>query len=143
MNRKIGYVPDVCALPGFLTVGEVLSVAARLGGLGRVAEPDALMRVGLEGKAGHPVAGLSRGQAQRLGLAVALLRAPELLILDEPLSPLDDEGAARMVALLAELRASGCTVLLTAHRSPELTPLCDRMVWLADGRVVEERTLQR
>jgi ABC-type multidrug transport system ATPase subunit len=48
-----------------------------------------------------------------------------------------------MVALLAELRASGCTVLLTAHRSPELTPLCDRMVWLADGRVVEERTLQR
>ena len=143
MNRKIGYVPDVCDLPGFLTVGEVLSVAARLGGLGRVAEPDALKRVGLEGKAGHPVAGLSRGQAQRLGLAVALLRAPELLILDEPLSPLDDEGAARMVALLAELRASGCTVLLTAHRSPELTPLCDRMVWLADGRVVEERTLQR
>ena len=51
MNRKIGYVPDVCDLPGFLTVGEVLSVAARLGGLGRVAEPDALMRVGLEGKA--------------------------------------------------------------------------------------------
>jgi ABC-type multidrug transport system ATPase subunit len=74
---------------------------------------------------------------------VALLRVPELLILDEPLSPLDDEGAARMVALLAELRAGGCTVLLTAHRSPELTPLCDRMVWLADGRVVEERTLQR
>ncbi len=147
MNRKIGYVPDVCALPGFLTVGEVLSVAARLGGLGRVAEldvaPDALTRVGLEGKAGHPVAGLSRGQAQRLGLAVALLRAPELLILDEPLSPLDDGGAARMVALLAELRADGCTVLLTAHRSPELTPHCDRMVWLADGRQVEERAQER
>ena len=78
-----------------------------------------------------------------MGLAVVLLRAPELLLLDEPLSPLDDEGAARMVALLAELRKDGCTVLLTAHRSPELAGLCDRMVWLADGRTMDERTTHR
>ena len=147
LYRKVGYVPDVCSLPGFLTVGEVLSIAARLGearravGLGFTT--DALARVGLAGRGGDPVAGLSRGQAQRLGLAVVLLRAPELLLLDEPLSPLDDEGAARMVALLVELRKDGCTVLLTAHRSPELAGLCDRMVWLADGRTMDERTTHR
>ena len=142
--QKIGYVPDVCSLPGFLRVGEVLAVAARLGG-GRCPDESAaargiLVRVGLGGREQDRVAGLSRGQTQRLGLAVALRREPDLLILDEPLSALDDEGAARVVALLAALRDEGCAVLLTAHRSPELAGLCDRMVRLRDGRLVEDRT---
>jgi len=144
LYRKIGYVPDVCALPGFLTVGEVLAVAARLG-VGRCADGwggarDILVRVGLDGRERDRVAGLSRGQTQRLGLAVALQQEPDLLLLDEPLSALDDDGAARMVGLLAALRDEGRTVLLTAHRSPELAQVCDRVVRLRDGRVVEEPT---
>lgn len=139
--RKIGYVPDLVAIPGFLSVGEALVAAARLSGvktLRHATVVEALVdRVGLRVRLEHAVADLSRGQAQRLGLAVALLGEPELLLLDEPLSALDDEGAARMVALLAGLRDEGRTVLLTAHRSPELRACCDRLVRLDRGRMVE------
>lgn len=144
---RVGYVPDVCGLPGFLSVRGVLGVMARLGGDRGGADTEAvralLDRVGLAGRDDQRVAELSRGQTQRLGLAAALLGAPDLLLLDEPLSALDDGGARRMVGLLAELRKEGRTLLLTAHRSPELEDLCDRMVWLREGRVVEERTWTR
>ncbi len=139
--RRIGYVPDFVAIPGFLSVGETLAAAARLGGRVSLSYAPVLRalvdRVGLRVRWGQAVADLSRGQAQRLGLAVALLGEPELLLLDEPLSALDDDGAARMLALLADLRAEGRTVLLTAHRSPELRACCDRLVWLERGRIVE------
>jgi len=144
---RIRYVPDVCGLPGFLSVRGVLGVVARLDG-GRGA-PDAraaealLARVGLAGREDQRVDELSRGQTQRLGLAAALVGEPDLLLLDEPLSALDDDGACRMVGLLAALRAEGRTVLLTAHRSPELRDLCDGMVWLREGRVAEEHTWTR
>lgn len=139
---KIGYVPDVVAMPGFLSVGATLVASARLGGRGDCYPPAVvralLDRVGLCARLEQSVADLSRGQAQRLGLAVALLGEPELLLLDEPLSALDDEGGARMVELLSGLRDEGRTVLLTAHRSPELRACCDRLVWLDQGRIVAE-----
>jgi ABC-type multidrug transport system ATPase subunit len=96
----------------------------------------ALERVGLGGIDRRPVKAYSLGMRQRLGLAAALLRAPRLLVLDEPTNGLDPRGIHEIRELLADLNAAGTTVFLSSHLLAEVEALCTRVGVVDRGRLV-------
>ncbi len=95
----------------------------------------ALERVGLHRRADTKVSGWSTGMRQRLGVAAALLRAPRLLVLDEPTSGMDPVGVADLHALVRELAATGTAVLLSSHDMLDVAALCSGVTVLGGGRV--------
>jgi ABC-type multidrug transport system ATPase subunit/ABC-type transport system involved in cytochrome c biogenesis permease component len=97
-----------------------------------------LVRFDLEKLAGRPAAALSAGQRQRLELALAVARSPELLLLDEPFAGLDAASSGALKAHLADL-PDGVTVILTTHDPAEVWALADRVVVLREGRLVSDR----
>jgi ABC-type multidrug transport system ATPase subunit len=97
---------------------------------------DALEQVGLAGVGRRPVKNYSLGMRQRLGLAGALLRRPELLVLDEPTNGLDPQGITEVRELLLELHRGGTTVFLSSHLLAEVEQLCTRVGVLDRGRLV-------
>ena len=97
---------------------------------------DALERVGLGGVDRRPVKAYSLGMRQRLGLAAALLRAPRLLVLDEPTNGLDPRGISEFRELLIELNRAGTTLLLSSHLLSEVDQLCTRVGVMDRGRLV-------
>jgi ABC-type multidrug transport system ATPase subunit len=99
---------------------------------------DALGRVGLEGVGRRPVRAWSTGMRQRLGLAAALLRAPRLLVLDEPTNGLDPHGMREIRDLLVELVAGGTTVFLSSHLLAEVELICTRAAIVDRGRLVAQ-----
>jgi ABC-type multidrug transport system ATPase subunit len=100
----------------------------------RVAE--ALEQVGLGGVGRRPVKAYSLGMRQRLGLAGALLRRPELLVLDEPTNGLDPQGISEIRELLLGLNREGTTVFLSSHLLAEVEQMCTRVGVLDRGRLV-------
>ena len=111
----------------------------RSGRAGRI--DDALERVGLGGIDRRPVRAYSLGMRQRLGLASALMRAPRLLVLDEPTNGLDPQGIREIRDLLLELNVAGTTVFLSSHLLAEVEQLCDRVGVLDRGRLVVQDRL--
>ena len=99
-----------------------------------------LERVGLSEAADRPYKVLSGGEKQRLGLALALVGRPELVILDEPTAGMDPAARVATRALLAGLRSDGVTVLLTTHDLADVEALADRVAVIARGRIVAEGT---
>jgi ABC-type multidrug transport system ATPase subunit len=100
---------------------------------------DALGRVGLDGVGRRPVKAYSSGMRQRLGLAAALLRAPRLLVLDEPTNGLDPKGMREIRDLLAGLvRGGGTTVFLSSHLLAEVEQVCTRAAIVHQGRLVAQ-----
>jgi ABC-type multidrug transport system ATPase subunit len=97
---------------------------------------EVLEQVGLAGVGRRPVRAYSLGMRQRLGLAAAMLRAPELLVLDEPTNGLDPQGIAEIRELLTELNRGGTTVFLSSHLLAEVEQLCTRVGVLDRGRMV-------
>lgn len=98
-----------------------------------------LRRVGLERRTQERVNTLSRGQVQRLALARALLHSPQLLLLDEPDTGLDQEGNELLQDLLLEHKAQGGTTLLTTHQLEHAHHLSDTITMLSKGRIVFQR----
>jgi ABC-type multidrug transport system ATPase subunit len=94
---------------------------------------EALRLVGLDPGLARPVAQYSQGMRQRTSLARVLLSQPELLLLDEPFSNMDRASAERMVALLAELRRAGRTIVLTTHQRELAEPMADTVVMMHNG----------
>jgi ABC-type multidrug transport system ATPase subunit len=99
---------------------------------------EALERVGLGGVGRRPVRAWSTGMRQRLGLAAALLRAPRLLVLDEPTNGLDPHGMREVRDLLVELVAGGTTVFLSSHLLAEVELVCTRAAIVDRGRLVAQ-----
>ncbi|HEX7223879.1 MAG TPA: ABC transporter ATP-binding protein, partial [Candidatus Limnocylindrales bacterium] len=97
--------------------------------------------VGLADAAGTRFRRLSGGERQRLGVALALVGRPDVVILDEPTAGMDIEGRALMRDVLASLRADGVAVLMTSHDLADVERVADRIVILARGRVVAAGTL--
>ncbi len=93
-------------------------------------------QVGFADPARRPAGTYSRGEAQRLGLALALLGDPDLVLLDEPTAGLDPAGVAAMRELLVSLRARGAAVLLNSHLLSEVERVCDRVLFLKEGRLL-------
>jgi ABC-type multidrug transport system ATPase subunit len=110
------------------------------GGPGRAARrarvSDAMDLVGLGSVGRRRVSAYSLGMRQRLGIAAALLRQPELLVLDEPTNGLDPQGIREVRQLLVELNHTGTTILLSSHLLAEVEQLCTRIGLLDRGRLV-------
>jgi len=140
---RVGYLPELFRYQPWLSAAEVLALHVRLSGVevsGR-QQRDCLALVGLAERAGDRVGGFSKGMQQRVGLAVALVARPELVVLDEPASALDPVGRADVRALLLTLRERGVAVLLNSHLVGDVERVCDRVVVLDHGRVVADGTL--
>jgi len=103
---------------------------------------DALERVGLGGIDRRPVRTYSLGMRQRLGLAAALLRAPRLLILDEPTNGLDPQGIHEIRELLRELNTEGTTLFLSSHLLVEVEQLCTGVGIMDRGQLVKQDELE-
>lgn len=104
---------------------------------------EALAQVGLGAVGSRPVRGYSLGMRQRLGLAAALMRRPELLVLDEPTNGLDPRGIREIRELLAGLNRAGTTIFLSSHLLAEVEQLCTRIGLLDRGQLVLEEPLDR
>ena len=99
---------------------------------------EALQRVRLQAVDERPVRAYSLGMKQRLGLAAALLRAPKLLVLDEPTNGLDPQGMLEIRELLIELNRAGTTVFLSSHLLHEVEELCSRAAVINAGKLVAQ-----
>ncbi len=135
-RRSIGYVPQEAVFYDWGVLA-TMQFYAHL----KKASPDRipllLQRLGLEPHAHKAVAALSGGLKQRLGLAIALLSDPPLLLLDEPTASLDTATQQDYLTLLSDLRAEGKTILFASHRLEEVEALADRALLLENGRLVD------
>ncbi|HZU61667.1 MAG TPA: ABC transporter ATP-binding protein [Solirubrobacteraceae bacterium] len=130
-----GFVEDPSFYP-YLSGRVNLELLAELdGGLSRDRIEEVLERVGLTPRAHDRVSGYSTGMIQRLGIAAALLRAPRLLMLDEPTAGLDPGGVREIASLVRELSADGVTVLLSSHQIVEVEEICHSFTVLRKGQV--------
>jgi ABC-2 type transport system ATP-binding protein len=141
VKSKVGYLPDSVGFYEALTGRENLRYTARLNGLvGAEAErriEHALEQVGLTEAADHKAGTYSRGMRQRLGIADALIKDPEVMILDEPTVAIDPEGVAQMLDLIRSLaRERNVTMLLSSHLLHQVQAVCDRVGIFVKGRLV-------
>jgi ABC-2 type transport system ATP-binding protein len=130
--------------PGFypyLSGRDNLRVVARYAGVGDRRVEAVLETVDLADRGGDRYTGYSLGMKQRLGVAAALLKDPELLILDEPTNGLDPAGMRDMRALIRDLGDRGHTVLLSSHLLGEVQQLCDRVGVISNGTLLAESTV--
>jgi ABC-2 type transport system ATP-binding protein len=139
--RQTGALVEAPGFYPFLSGHDNLRVLARHAGVHKDRIPVVLDQVGLGERAGDRYATYSLGMKQRLGVAAALLKDPELLILDEPTNGLDPAGTAAMRDLIRSFRQEGRTVLLSSHLMPEVEQVCDRVGVLDKGRLVTEGTV--
>jgi ABC-2 type transport system ATP-binding protein len=135
----VAYLPERPSLHEHLTSEGVLRLAGALAGLPgparRRAADQLIERFGLASARGRAVRRLSAGTRQRLALAQALVGAPRVLLLDEPMNGLDPLAHREARARLLELRAAGTTVVLSTHLLPDVETMCDRVAILVAGRV--------
>jgi ABC-2 type transport system ATP-binding protein len=141
-RRRLGYLAELFRFPGWYTADELLALHQRLARADRGPEErtELLQLVGLEDAATRPIDTMSKGMQQRLGIAQALIGAPDLLLLDEPTSALDPAGRRTVRALLEELKNRGVAVLLNSHLLSEIELVCDRVAIISGGRLVAEGT---
>ncbi len=140
MWAQVGYLVETPSAYPDLTVRENLEVARRLRGLREpAAVASAMDRFGLMRYGDSRARTLSLGNAQRLGLAKAMLHNPAILVLDEPVNGLDPAGVVEVRTLLVDLaRETGVTVFLSSHLLSEVALVADRIGVLHHGRLVEE-----
>ena len=141
--ERIGALVESPAFYPYLSGHDNLHVLARYSGVPSSRVSEVLEEVGLSGRAGDRFKKYSLGMKQRLGVAAALLKDPELLILDEPTNGLDPQGMARMRELIGGLGAGGRTVLLSSHLLGEVEQVCDRVGVIQGGRLVAEGTVAK
>jgi ABC-2 type transport system ATP-binding protein len=141
--HRLNFQSPYVDLPARLTVRQNLSVYAGLYGVANAAERIAYIAEDLQIKPmlDRETGKLSAGQKTRVGLAKALLNAPELLLLDEPTASLDPDTADWIRRKLKDYaRARGATVLLASHNMAEVERLADRVILLDAGRIIEDET---
>jgi len=144
-RRRIGYLPELFRYQEWLSAREVLALHAALLDMPRgergAAIAEALTLVGLAARGDDRVGTFSKGMQQRLGLGVALLGRPELVLLDEPTSALDPVGRHDVREIIRHLRARGVAVFLNSHLLGEVEQVCDRVAIVDHGRVIATGSL--
>jgi ABC-2 type transport system ATP-binding protein len=134
--RRVGAVVEVPQFSPDLSARRNLQLLARTARLPKGRVDEVLEQVGLPGRARGRVRGYSFGMRQRLGLAAALLKQPDLLILDEPTNGLDPAGITDIRELLVRLGESGVTVLLSSHVLAEVQQVCSSVSIIGDGKLL-------
>ena len=139
-RAAVGYLPEQPYFHKFLKPVEVVSMHATLAGVERRSirrkAMNALERTGIAEYADTPIAKLSKGLTQRVGIAQAIVGDPRLLILDEPTSGLDPIGRRHARDLILELRREGRTIFLSSHLLGEVESTCDSIAVLRRGKLV-------
>ncbi len=144
LQQKIGYLPESLPVYPEMSVADYLDYAAELKGLQGLEKQREVKRViqatDLDSKLLAPIATLSRGYKQRVGVAQALLGKPSLLILDEPTNGLDPQQTLQMRELIRAI-ARDATVILSTHIMQEVDALCDRVLMMRAGNLVIDAKL--
>ncbi|MEG0934688.1 MAG: ATP-binding cassette domain-containing protein [Clostridia bacterium] len=145
--RRDVEVPDrvgaIIETPGFLPYDSgrknLLLLASLRKRVGRAQVDEAMRKVGLDPKSRKWVSKYSMGMKQRLGIAQAIMEDPDLLILDEPMNGLDNQGVSDMRSLFLELKARGKTILLASHNREDIETLCDQVYEMDAGVLTRVR----
>jgi ABC-2 type transport system ATP-binding protein len=141
-RSRIGLVLQATSLDTQLTVTEALTLFGTL-----YSDPchvdEILDVIDMAADARTKIGALSGGQRRRVDLGIAIIGRPEMLFLDEPTTGLDPEARRRLWAVIENHAASGATVLLTTHYMDEAQHLADRVIVLADGRIVADASPDR
>ncbi|MEV7013987.1 ATP-binding cassette domain-containing protein [Streptosporangium sp. NPDC051022] len=140
--REVGALLDAGAAHGGRSAFDHLRCLARSNRIGTRRVTEVLEQVGLAGVARKKVGGFSLGMRQRLGIALALLGDPGVLLFDEPVNGLDPEGVRWIRHLMRALAAEGRTVLLSSHLMSEMALTADRLVIVVRGRVIAETSVE-
>ncbi len=139
VRRRVGYMPETVPLYPEMTVADYLDFMARLRGISdrrtRIAE--VMDQLGLTERADDRIGTLSKGYRQRVGLAQAILHAPEVLILDEPTIGLDPQQIIEVRQLIRQL-GERHTIILSTHILPEVSQVADRVLIINKGRLIAE-----
>ena len=141
-RRQLGFLGHGIGVYEDLTARENLRFFAGIGGVAQSAVETWLERVGLARVADIPVRQFSRGMRQRLALARTFLHSPQLLVLDEPFTSLDDRAIQMLSALLGEARGRGATIILSTHQLREALAIASHVALIENGklRYTGERT---
>jgi Cu-processing system ATP-binding protein len=140
-RKRLGFLPENVIFHPASTGREALDFFARLKGEPASRNMALLDRVGLAEAADRRIGAYSKGMRQRLGLAQALIGAPEILFLDEPTTGLDPGFRRSFYEILGRLRESGVTVLLSSHALSELQGAADRVLVLNSGALIADGSL--
>jgi len=142
-RRQVGFLPEVALYYPWLTAREALWLHGRLAGLDhaetRKQTASLLIRVGLMGHEDERLSRFSKGMLQRVGIAQALLGTPRVLILDEVSSGLDPLGRRDLRDILLQEKANGTTIFFSSHELTEVAQVCDRVILLHKGLILDDR----
>jgi ABC-2 type transport system ATP-binding protein len=146
VKRRVGYMPDSVGFYGDLTGRENLRYTARLNRIpdreAAVTIDEVLEQVGLTTRADDPTDTYSRGMLQRLGIADALVKDPDVMILDEPTTAIDPLGVTEILDLLRQLvEERGMAILLSSHLLNQVQSVCDRIGIFAAGRLIGQGSM--
>jgi len=141
VKRDVGYLPGDLRLYPWLTGQRALKIIGRVRGVDLSAS-GAYLAERFQLEMDLRVRRMSRGTRQKLGLIMALVHQPRLLILDEPTSGLDPVMQIELANCLRELASRGHTVFFSSHTLREVETLCDRVAVVREGRVIVDETLQ-
>jgi ABC-2 type transport system ATP-binding protein len=137
VDGPVGYLPESFAAYDALSVRSYMRFIAKMKGASEESIDDALSLAGVGDLESRPIARLSKGQRQRVGMAQALLGSPRAFVLDEPTIGLDPKQIVDARRVIGGLRESAA-VLLSTHLLAEAAEVCDRVVVIVRGRVVAE-----
>ncbi|MCC6064784.1 MAG: ABC transporter ATP-binding protein [Thermofilum sp.] len=142
LRERVGVLHERPAYPPDVPVKVLLRHVARIRGLGWEDALQAAKLAGVERYLERPVSALSRGYLQRLGLAIALLGEPELLLLDEPTANLDPSARREVLAAIKTLgEEMGATIVISSHIIPEMEQVCNYAVIISGGVVLAQGSL--
>ncbi|HXP91657.1 MAG TPA: ABC transporter ATP-binding protein [Fibrobacteria bacterium] len=141
IRGRLGTCLQDAKLPERLRVQETLELFCSFHGRGRDRADELLSLVDLVSHRRHLCGKLSGGQRQRLALACAIAGEPRILILDEPTTGVDPAARRQIWEILSHLRSQGATLLLTTHFMDEAVILCDRVVLMESGRILDQGTV--
>ncbi len=146
-RRRIGFLPEEATYYRFLTPAEILRFYGDICGVDRALLKDRIEKllalVGLGPVRNRPIGTFSKGMAQKVSLAQAMINDPDTLILDEPTSGLDPLARMELRTILRDLRAQGKTIFFSSHELSEVELLCDSLSILKGGRIVRAGPVDR
>lgn len=140
LRRRIGYLPENHRYPDFLKGGAVMDYFGRFAGVPKEQRqqriPELLKLVGMEKWAATKIRKYSKGMMQRLGLAVAMINDPDLLLLDEPTDGVDPIGRKEIRDIILHLKQQGKTIFINSHLLSEVEMVCDEVAIMNKGKIV-------
>jgi len=146
VKKMVGFVPESPRLYEFLTGIEYLDFVADVHGLEASAKQERIIEflkaLDLEGRENELIHGYSQGMKQKLAIIAGLLHRPQILVLDEPLNALDPRSARIVKDLVHRLRDDGIPTIFSTHVLEIADAICDRIVIMYNGKVLEEGTAQ-